>query len=331
MEVFIGVDVAKARLDLAIHEGVAWSVANDPAGIAALVARLHAAPPTLVVLEATGGWEATLATALDAAGIPVAVVNPKRVRDFARSNGTLAKTDRLDARTLAHFAHAIRPPARPTPDAATVALQATLARRSELVTLRAGERNRLTLAAPVIAASLDAHCAWLTAEIVTLDQLLAAAVEGSAAWRTQRALLESVPGGGPVVAVTLIAALPELGQLTSKQVAALVGVAPFNRDSGTKRGKREVSGGRTAIRTALYMATLAATRCNPVIRAHFRQLRERGKAFKVAMVACMRKLLVILNAMVKQQTPWQSLSSPMKGGKEVEASKRRSIERMQTT
>jgi len=309
MESFVGVDVAKARLDVAVHGGAAWSVTNDPAGIAALVTRLAADPPCLVVLEATGGWEATSAAALDAAGMPVAVVNPKRVRDFARSNGTLAKTDRLDARTLAHFAQAIRPPARPAPDAATVALQATLARRTELVALLAGERSRLTLAAPAIVASLDAHCLWLTAAITTLDRALAAAVEQSETWRAQRALLESVPGVGPVLAVTLIAAVPELGRLTGKQIAALVGVAPFNRDSGTKRGRREVMGGRTAVRTTLYMATLAATRCNGVIRAHFRQLRERGKAFKVAMVACMRKLLVILNAMIKQQTPWQPVAA----------------------
>lgn len=331
MAAFVGVDVAKARLDVAIHDGAAWSVANDPAGIAALLAQLHPDLPQLVVLEATGGWEATLATALDAANIPVAIVNPKRVRDFARSNGTLAKTDRLDARTLAHFAHAIRPPARPVPAAATVALQATLARRTELVALLAGERNRLTLAAPAVVASLNAHCAWLTAEIATLDRAFADAVAASAAWRAQRAVLESVPGVGPVLAVTLIAAVPELGTLSGKQVAALVGVAPFNRDSGTKRGKREVAGGRTAVRTTLYMATLAATRCNPVIRAHFRQLRARGKAFKVAMVACMRKLLVILNAMVKQQTPWQSVISPMNGGKEVEPSNRRIVETASAT
>lgn len=327
MASFVGVDVAKARLDVAIHDGAAWSLVHDPAGIAALLTRLHTEEPSLVVLEATGGWEAPLAAALDAAGIPVAVVNPKRVRDFARANGTLAKTDRLDARTLAHFAEAIRPPARPAPDAATVALQATLARRTELVGLLAGERGRLTLAAPAVVASLDAHCAWLDAAITALDGELRALIAASDAWRERRALVESVPGVGPVLAVTLIAAVPALGRLTGKQVAALVGVAPFNRDSGTKRGKREVMGGRSAVRTTLSMATLAATRCNPVIRAHFQQLRERGKAFKVALVACMRKLLVILNAMMKQQTPWQSplLRPTHEGGGE-----HRSVETVET-
>jgi transposase len=221
-----------------------------------------------------------------------------RPGDFARSTGKLAKTDTLDAAALAHFAQAIRP----APAAATLTLRAVLARRQELVAVRAGERSRLALALPVVARQIDAHCAWLDSAITALDAGLAALVEASEGWRARRALLESVQGVGPVLAVTLLAALPELGTLTDKQVAALVGVAPLNRDSGTKRERREIWGGRAAVRGALYMATLTVTRCNPVIRAHFAQLRERGKAFKAAMV--------------KQQTAWQPLA-PGRGGGET--------------
>jgi transposase len=330
METYVGVDVAKARLDVAIHDGAAWRVAHDPKGIAALITRLHALAPALVVCEATGGWEGALVAALHAAAVPVAVVNPRQARDFARSTGKLAKTDTLDAAALAHFAQAIRPAAQPAPDAATLALRAVLARRTELVALRAGERSRLALAHGAVAPQIDAHCAWLDTAIAALDGELAALVEASEAWRVQRSLLESVPGVGPVLATTLIAALPELGTLSHKQIAALVGVAPVNRDSGARRGRRQVSGGRTAVRGALYMATLAATRCNPVIRAHFRQLRERGKACKVALVACMHKLLTILNAMVKQQTPWHPVIPPA-GGQAIEASNGRSVEASRST
>jgi len=325
METYVGVDVSKARLDVAIHGGAAWSVAHDPCGLAALVTRLHALAPALVVCEATGGWEGALVTALHAAALPVAVVNPRQARDFARGTGKLAKTDTLDAAALAHFAQAIQPAAQPAPDAATVTLRAVLARRAELVALRAGERSRLALAHAVVARHIDAHCVWLDAAITALDTELAALVEASEAWRARRALLESVPGVGPVLATTLLAALPELGTLSHKQVAALVGVAPLNRDSGTRRGRREIWGGRTAVRGALYMATLAATRCNPVIRAHFQQLRERGKAFKVAMVACMHKLLTILNAMMKEQTPWHPGVPTTKGGEPFESSNGRSV------
>jgi transposase len=323
MEICVGIDVSKRWLDVAIHDGASWRVAHDPRGIAALVTRLHPLHPTLVVCEATGGWEGALVAALHAADLPVAVVNPRQARDFARSTGKLAKTDTRDALALAQFAHAVRPAAQPAPDAATLALRALLARRQELVVVRAGGRSRLTLALPVVARQIEAHCAWLDAAISTLDGELAALVEASEGWRAQRALLESVPGVGPVLAITLLAALPELGTLTPRQVAALVGVAPMNRDSGSRRGRREITGGRRAVRGALYMATLAATRCNPVIRAHFGQLRARGKAFKVALVACMRKLLTILNAMLKQQRPWQPLIS---GRVEEARGERRAVE-----
>lgn len=326
METYVGVDVSKARLDVAIHGGAAWSVAHDPQGIAALVTRLHALAPALVVCEATGGWEGALVAALHAAALPVAVVNPRQARDFARSTGKLAKTDTLDAAALAHFAQAIQPAAQPAPDAATVTLRAVLARRAELVALRAGERSRLVLAHAAVAPHIDAHCRWLDVAITALDAELTALIAASETWRARRALLESVPGVGPVLATTLLAALPELGTLTHKQVAALVGVAPLNRDSGTKRGRREIGGGRKGVRGTLYMATLTATRCNPVIRAHFTQLRERGKAFKVAMVACMHKLLTILNAMVKHQTPWQPVAIEKEGGRAVESSNSRIVE-----
>jgi transposase len=306
MEICVGIDVSKAWLDVAIHAGAAWRVSHDPRGLATLITRLQPLAPALVVCEATGGWEGALVAALHAADLPVAVVNPRQARDFARSTGKLAKTDTLDAAALAHFAHAVRPTAQPAPDTATLALRALLSRRQELVTLRAGERSRLALALPVVARQIDAHCAWLDDAITALDAELAARVEASEGWRAQRALLESVPGVGPVLAVTLLAALPELGTLTHKQVAALVGVAPLNRDSGSRRGRRAISGGRTAVRGALYMATLAATRCNPVIRAHFAQLRARGKAFKVALVACMRKLLLICNAVVAHHVAWRT-------------------------
>ncbi len=331
MERYVGVDVSKARLDVAVHGGAAWGVSHDPQGIAALVTRLHTLSPALVVCEATGGWEGALVAALHAAAVPVAVVNPRQARDFARSTGKLAKTDALDAALLAHFAQAIQPAAQPAPDAATLTLRAVLARRAEVVVLRAGERSRLALALPVVVRHIDAHCRWLDEAITALDAELAALIEASGEWRARRELLESVPGVGPVLATTLLAALPELGTLTHKQVAALVGVAPINRDSGTKRGRREICGGRTAVRGALYMATLAATRCNPVIRAHFTQLRERGKAFKVAMVACMHKLLTILNAMMKQRTPWQPGASGNEGGKVSEQSNRRIVELSKAT
>lgn len=303
---YVGIDVAKDHLDVALRpEGAGWRAANDAAGVAALVARLDALTPALVVLEATGGYERPLAAALAGAGLPVAVVNPRQTRDFARATGQLAKTDRLDAQALARFAEAVRPPARPVPDAAAQALAAVLARRRQVVAMLTGEQNRLHSALPAIRDHIAAHIAWLEDDLARIDAELAATVGADPAWRERDALLRSVPGVGPVLAITLLAELPELGALSRHEVAALAGVAPLNRDSGTLRGKRAVWGGRARVRGALYMAALAATRHNPAIRAFFDRLCGAGKPKKVALVACMRKLLTILNAMLHHRTPWQ--------------------------
>jgi transposase len=306
-EVFVGIDVAKARLDVAVHAtDTRWSAANDGTGVASLIARLHSLSPSLVVLEATGGLERLVVDALHQAGLPVAVVNPRQVRDFARAIGTLAKTDALDARILAHFAAALRPVPDPAPDPQRQTLAAVLTRRRQVVGILTGERTRLLQAPPAIRGQIDAHVAWLEREVAALDATLRAAIEASPVWREHLALLQSVPGVGAVLAVTLVAALPQLGQRGRKQIAALVGVAPLNRDSGQWRGRRTTWGGRGRIRAVLYMAALAATRHNPVIRAFYDRLCGAGKVKKVAVVACMHKLLTILNAIVRDHRPWSA-------------------------
>ncbi len=303
---YVGIDVAKARLDLAVRpSGDRWATANDAAGIAALVARLHELQPALVVLEATGGYERPLAAALAGAGLPTAVVNPRQARDFARATGRLAKTDALDAHTLAHFAEAVRPAARPVPNAAAEALGAVLARRRQLVEMLTAEQNRLHTAATAVRERIAAHLAWLEAELDDTNRELARIIGADPAWRERDALLRGVPGVGPVLSTTLLADLPELGALTRHQVAALAGVAPLSRDSGTLRGKRTVWGGRAQLRAALYMGTLAAARFNPAIKAFYERLCAAGKPKKVALTACMRKLLTILNAMLAHGTPWR--------------------------
>ena len=305
VSVFVGIDVAKDRLDVAVRPtGDRWAVAHDDPGIATVVTRLRARPPALVVLEATGGLEIPLTGALAAAGLPVVVVNPRQVRDFAKATGQLAKTDALDAAVLAQFAEAVRPALRPLPDAATQALSALLARRRQLIEMRTAEQNRLGSAPPPVRTRIRAHLTWLTRELAHLDEDLGRAIRESPVWRERDDLLQSAPGVGPVLARTLLASLPELGALNRKQIAALVGVAPLNRDSGTLRGRRTVWGGRAHVRAALYMSALAATRWNPVIRTFYHRLCAAGKAKKVALTACMRKLLTILNAMVKHRTPW---------------------------
>ena len=304
--VFVGIDISKAQLDVAVRPDGRFAVSNDDAGIAQVIERLSTGPPTLVVVEATGGFEMPLAGALAAAGFPVVVVNPRQVRDFAKATGRLAKTDALDAQTLAHFAEVMRPALRPLPDEQTQALAAILARRRQLVEMLTAEKNRLGSARKPVRKSLRTHIAWLERELARTDSDLAQAIRESPVWREKDDLLRSTPGVGPVLTTTLLADLPELGTLTGKQIAALVGVAPLNRDSGTLRGKRTVWGGRAQIRATLYMAALVASRFNPVIRAFYQRLCAAGKAKKVALTACMRKLLIILNAMLKHRTPWRT-------------------------
>lgn len=304
---FIGIDVAKAQLDIAIRpSGERWAVPNDAGDIMTLVERLQALHPALIVLEATGGWERAVTSALATAGLPVVVVNPRQVRDFARATGQLAKTDALDARALAHFADVIRPTPRPLPDAQTQELRALLGRRQQLVVMRTAEQNRLTGTSTRLITDIEAHVAWLNARIATLDNDLEILLRASPVWRENDDLLQSAPGIGPVCARTLLLELPELGTLNRQQIAALVGVAPLNCDSGTLRGRRTIWGGRAHVRTMLYMGTLVATRYNPRIKAFYQRLLAAGKLKKVALTACMHKFLTILNAMLKHRTPWQA-------------------------
>lgn len=303
--VFVGIDVSKAQLDMAIRPEGRCSAPNDDAGFAQVIEYLKAVSPTLVVLEATGGLEIPLTGALAAAGMPVVVVNPRHVRAFAKAAGKLAKTDALDAQLLAQFAEVMRPAVRPLPDAQTQALAALLTRRRQLVEMLTAEKNRLTQARPPVRKSLRAHIAWLERALDQADADLAQAIHESPVWREQDELLRSVPGVGPVLTTTLLANLPELGTLTGKQIAALVGVAPLNRDSGTLRGRRTVWRGRAHVRAVLYMGAIVAARFNPTIRAFYQRLLAAGKAKKVALTACMRKLLTILNAMLKHKTPWR--------------------------
>jgi len=301
----VGIDIAKAELAVAVHpSGAGWTSPHTEAGIGTLTARLQTLGPHLVVCEATGGLETALVGALAAAGLPLVVVNPRQVRDFARATGTLAKTDALDAAVLARFGAVVQPPVRPLPDAATQTLGALVTRRRQVVDMLTAERNRLGSAPRVLHRELRAHIAWLERRLTRLDTDVDAALRASPVWRTQDDLLRSVPGVGPILAATLLAELPELGALSRHAIAALVGVAPVARDSGAFRGRRRVWGGRAPVRAVLYMATLAAVRCNPVLRAFYRRLTAAGKLPKVALTACMRKLLTILNAMVKTQTRW---------------------------
>lgn len=306
-QIFVGVDVSKARLDVAVRpSGDMLTVRHDESGIAGLITRLQAWQPTAVVLEATGDLECTVVSALAAAGLPVHVVNPRQVREFARATGRLAKTDALDAQILAQFGEVLRPAPRALPDEATQALSAARARRRQLLEMLIAEKQRHSQAAARLKPGIATHIACLTAELQRVDADLTLAIRHSPVWREQDDLLQSMPGVGPGLSRTMLAELPELGTLSSKQLAALVGIAPLNRDSGTLRGKRTIWGGRAVVRTALYMAALAATKWNPVIKAFYHQLLARGKAKKVALVACMHKLLIILNAMVKQRTPWRA-------------------------
>jgi len=311
---FVGIDVAKTRLDVAIHPtGQQWQVAYTEKGIQGLVDQLAGLHPTLVLLEASGGLELPMVTALAVAGLPVVVINPRQVRDFAKATGKLAKTDVLDAQVLAHFAEAVRPVPRSLPDTETQALTALVTRRNQVISMLVAEKNRLCTSQPPVRQRIQTHVAWLEQELDEIDRDLKETLHKSPVWREKENLLRTVPGVGPQLTISLLAYLPELGTLNRKSIAALAGVAPFNRDSGTLRGKRAVWGGRSRIRAALYMAALAASRHNPVISAFYQRLLAAGKAKKVALTACMRKLLVILNAMLKHHTSWQSLNPQLLG------------------
>jgi transposase len=304
-------DVAKAQLDIALRPpGARWTVMNDETGMAALVVQLQAMQPTLMVLEATGGYHRAVVAALAAAALPIVVVNPRQVRDCAKAPGQLAKTDPLEARAVAHFAEAVRPVPRPLPDAQTEELRAVLARRRQLIGMRTAEQNRLENAPPRLRTDITAHIAWLEQRVAALDNDLDTTLRASPVWRERESLYRSVPGIGPVCARTLRLDLPELGTLSRQRLAALVGVAPFHRDSGTLRGTRTTWGGRAHVRATLYMSTLVAVRYHPVLRAFYQRLCRAGKAKKVALTACMRKLLTILNAMVKHQKPWHVQEVP---------------------
>ena len=304
----VGIDVSKDRLDVHMRpSGEAFAVARDGKGLEDLTARLRAAGAALVVLEATGGFEVTVAAALCAAGLPLAVVNPRQIRDFARATGRLAKTDALDAEAIARFAEAVRPKPRPVPDDQARALAELVARRRQIVEMMTAERSRRErLASRRAIKSVDRVLATLRRELSDLETELGDAVRKSPAWRHAEDLLKTVPGVGDATARTLIADLPELGTLDRRKIAALVGVAPFNRDSGKMRGKRTVWGGRANVRAALYMAALVASRHNPTLEPFYRRLIAQGKPKKVALTAVMRKLLTILNAILRDRTPWQT-------------------------
>ena len=302
---YLGVDIAREHLDVAVHPTqTAWRVPNTPTGQAALVRRAQALQPTRLVLEASGGYERAVDAALVAVGLPAALVNPRQVRDFARSRNILAKTDRLDAWGLARFAAEVQPPLRPRPDAATQDLHSLATRRRQLLGMRVAEQQRRPQTVPALRANVDAHLAWLTAALADLDAQLAAAIAADPRLCARAAWLQSIPGIGPVTCHTLLAELPELGTLNRHEIAALVGVAPFNRDSGAWRDRRSVWGGRASVRAALYMAALAASRANPSLRAFYQRLLAAGKPKLVALTACMRKLLVLCNALCKQQAMW---------------------------
>jgi len=306
---FVGVDVSKDRLDVALYpETSSWSVPNDEAGIEDLVQRLRPLHPARVVLEATGGYEMPAVGALAAAGLPVVAVNPRQTRDFAKAAGLLAKTDRIDAAALARFAEAMKPEIRPIPDAAARELGALITRRRQVVQMLTAEKNRRPMAPKRLHKDLDRHIAWLEEALRRLDDELQKTIRNSPAWREKDDLLQSVDGIGPKTSALLIAELPELGRLDRWEIAKLVGVAPMNRDSGRYRGERHIQGGRAPVRSALYMATLAAIRCNPAIAAFYHRLRDAGKKFKVAITACMRKLLVRLNAMLRDGVAWREKS-----------------------
>lgn len=308
LTVSVGIDVSKHTLEIAVHEsGERWASDNNSQSCVALATKLKQLQATSIVLEATGGCETLVTATLSAAELPVIVLNPRQVRDFAKATGQLAKTDQLDCRILAHFAAAIDPPVRPLKSAETQHLEALLARRRQIVEMLVAEKNRLANNRDrAVVKDLQAHIAWLERRLQASDDELHRVLKNSPAWSQRDQLLRSVPGVGPVLSLTLLAQLPELGQLNRREIAKLVGVAPFNWDSGQWRGSRHIWGGRAGVRAPLFMATLCAIRINPTIKSFYRRLRLAGKAPKVAIIACMRKLLTILNVMVKTQTSWRT-------------------------
>lgn len=306
VEIFVGIDISKAWLDIAVHERAeTFRASNDDPGIASLVKRLKKLKASLIVLEPTGGFEMLVVAELTRAGLPVAVVNAKRVRDFARATGQLAKTDKLDAKVLAHFAAAVRPAVRSLRSEEEEQLTALLTRRRQVIDMLTVEKNRLVTVRAKMRTDIQAHIQWLSNSLQELDKEIEDFVEGMPAWKEKDALLQSVPGVGPVTSATMLGMLPELGLLNRQEIAALVGVAPVNKDSGKKRGRRRVYGGRADVRSVLYMAALSAKKFNPVIRKFYERLISQGKEKKVALTACMRKLLVILNAMMHSNQPWR--------------------------
>ena len=304
-EVYTGIDVSKEFLDIAVlPSGERKRYGNDEAGIGKLTARLKKLSPVLVVMEPTGGLEMPLAAALTLEGVKIAVVNARQVRDYARATGKLAKADKIDALVMAEFASVIKPPVREFRDEETAEIKSIMSRRRQLLEMLTAEKNRLAIARKILKPKILSHIEWLKKEIADLDNELRQRIEDSPIWRVKDNLLQSIPGVGKVLSATLLAELPELGKLNRRQIAALVGVAPYNRDSGKMRGKRSVWGGRVSVRSVLYMATLVSTRFNPVITSFYQRLLEKGKAKKVAIVACMRRLLIIMNAILKTQKAW---------------------------
>ena len=302
---FVGIDVSKDRLDVAtLPDEQAWSVDNNEKGIESLVEHLKQVEPALIVLEATGGLESLVAASLSAATLPFVVINPRQARDFAKATGRLAKTDAIDAKILALFGERIRPELRPLRDQDLQELKDLLARRNQLVAMLVAEKNRLGSVSKAVREDVQEHIDWLKRRIKDSNGTLEKLIQRTPVWREKDVLLQSVPGVGPILTVSLLAGLPELGSLNRKQIGNLVGVAPHNADSGRFRGKRIIWGGRAGVRNALYMGTLVAMRFNPVIKAFHDRLIKAGKKPKVALVACMHKLLTILNAMVKRGTPW---------------------------
>jgi len=308
MTTHVGIDVAKDRLDIAVHEsGEALAADNREDAFAELIERLKRLDPALIVLEASGGYEQALLFALLAAGLPAALVNPRQTHNFAKATGALAKTDRIDARVLAHFAATVHPAVAAPPSPERLALTELVNRRTALIEMLTAEKNRLRLAKTKVARRLiEQHIAWLKRQLKDTDQELKGVIARSETWQALERLLSSVPGIGRVATASLLALLPELGRLNRREIAALVGVAPFNHDSGRYRGARRIAGGRGAVRTVLYMCAVAALRCNPTLKAFYDHLKRQGKPSKVALTACIRKLLVTLNAIVRDRKPWQS-------------------------